>query len=842
MTAMPHETPINPVLIASITLACEDRDGRPISGGREIRFRCPAHQPDAHPSARWNAEHGVWHCDACQAGGGAYQLADLLGVDRDRWPDRSPERPYPRPGPVRLRPVADESSPVKPAPGPGPGQNVAVYPYGDGRRVLRYEPKTFRPEHLVGGQWRRGKGPDPWPLYRQDELPDDRTGAVHVTEGEKDADTLAGVGWVAVSPGSSTTPWQESWTAALAGRSVVIHADNDGPGRKRADEIARLLIDQVASVRIADYSDLLAGGDVSDFLAANDADALAARINGLTPFDASVEDGTGEPWPPLIPIKGPPPPAFPADALGPAIAPMVHATARATQTPEDLAAIVCLGTISTAVRGRFVVQPRPGWTETLVLFLLSLLESGNRKSTVFALLTQPLMAYEQDHAKADRQELARWESRRRSQEKDLAKLEATDETKTPDARHRADALAMELAADRKPAITRLVVDDVTAEKLSRDLHEQGGALGIMSPEGGIFANLGGKYNGGIPALDVFLKGHAGDTIRVGRIGREGEFIARPALTLCISAQPTVADDLRDIPGFRGRGLAARILASFPVSPLGYRDVDPDPTPDELSAQWAGLIASILALEASHHVDPDGTRLPHVLAFSRDADTALTTFRRSVEVQLRPDGALSEIKDWGGKLPGAVVRIAGLLHVAQHAAVGPEQHPVSGDTVRRAIVIADYFAHHARQFFTRLSGRDHLGDARDVLAAIGRLAGDGEEVSRSALLQALRGQNRFATTADLTEPLSVLQDFGHLRLEERPRTAINPATGKAAGGRPPIWIVLRPVQHHPKNPNNSVDGTDEEVVRVFRTPSATIETPAGETDDASDVESDDWEVF
>lgn len=281
-------TLIDPALIASLTRACEDRAGRPISGGREIRFRCPAHQPDAHPSARWNPEKAVWRCDACEAGGGAIELADLLGIDRDRWPDRPPERPYPRPEPVRRPPVVDQPLPAKPA--PGPERIVAAYAYGDDRRIVRLEPKSFRPQYRVGDRWRNGRPhPESWPLYRQDQLPDDLTADVHVTEGERDADTLAGLGWVAVSPGSSSNPWQAAWTAALAGRPVVIHADNDGPGRKRGDEIARLLTGRAASVRMATYADLPPGSDVSDFLSANDAGALAARIEALEPFIAAPE-------------------------------------------------------------------------------------------------------------------------------------------------------------------------------------------------------------------------------------------------------------------------------------------------------------------------------------------------------------------------------------------------------------------------------------------------------------------------------------------------------------------------------------------------------------------------
>ena len=250
MTAMPYPAPIDPELIAAITRACEDREGRPIKGGRELRFRCPVHAPDVHPSARWDLEQAIWHCDACQAGGGAIALADLLGINRERRDGPTSPRP--------TRPPIEPVRPVQPTPGPkptrpsGPRRIVATYPYGDGRQVVRFDPKSFMPRHLVDGHWRNGR-PDPesWPLYRQDELPNDLTATVHVTEGEKDADTLAGLGWCAVSPGSSGTTWQDAWTEALAGRPVVIHADNDPPGRKRAVDLSGILQGRATSVRIA---------------------------------------------------------------------------------------------------------------------------------------------------------------------------------------------------------------------------------------------------------------------------------------------------------------------------------------------------------------------------------------------------------------------------------------------------------------------------------------------------------------------------------------------------------------------------------------------------------------
>lgn len=48
--------------------------------GVEVRFRCPSHSPDEHPSARWNPAKRVWHCDACGEGGDESDLAKRLGV------------------------------------------------------------------------------------------------------------------------------------------------------------------------------------------------------------------------------------------------------------------------------------------------------------------------------------------------------------------------------------------------------------------------------------------------------------------------------------------------------------------------------------------------------------------------------------------------------------------------------------------------------------------------------------------------------------------------------------------------------------------------------------------
>lgn len=84
----------------------------------------------------------------------------------------------------------------------------------------------------------------------------------------------------------------------------------------------------------------------------------------------------------------------------------------------------------------------------------------------------------------------------------------------------------------------------------------------------------GRHSGGAANLEVFLKGHAGDLLRVDRKGRPAEHVEHPALTLGLAVQPDVLRDIARMPGFRGRGLLARILYALPTSTVGRRKIAP----------------------------------------------------------------------------------------------------------------------------------------------------------------------------------------------------------------------------------------------------------------------------
>ena len=155
--------------------------------------------------------------------------------------------------------------------------------------------------------------------------------------------------------------------------------------------------------------------------------------------------------------------------------------------------------------------------------------------------------------------------------------------------------AKEISTFQEIQPLKLFVDDVTAEKLASVLAENHSKAAIVSAEGGIFDILNGIYTKNVN-IDVFLKGHSGDTIRVDRIGRTSESILHPTLTMLLAVQPEVLNGLMTNGTFRGRGLTARFLYAIPRSSLGDRDFYTTPIAESVKTGYTKLIRSMLEVD------------------------------------------------------------------------------------------------------------------------------------------------------------------------------------------------------------------------------------------------------
>lgn len=528
-----------------------------------------------------------------------------------------------------------------------------------------------------------------------------------------------------------------------------------------------------------------AAPDLGTRLAAFNGQSHPEQHNGRN-HEADDIDGPRE-WEKAVPLgRSQPLPDFPVEALPDWLGTYVRRLAWATQTPTDLPAMLVLSVLAAVSGGLARVEVRTGWREPVNLFCAVALPPGSRKSAVFSAVTAPLAEFDREEVERKASAIIEADTARKIAEgaaqvaqAAAAKLTGAD---AADKATEATELAKKAAQIIVPPMPRMSADDATPEALT-SLLAQHHRIAVLSPEGDVFEAMAGRYqSAGGPNLAVYLKGHAGDSIRVDRKGRAPEHIPAPALTLGLAVQPDVLRSIADRPGFRGRGLLARFLYSVPVNTVGGRLIAPEPVPAHVRDRYNGEVRAL----ARSLVDQDelakmaGSEESMVLTISPEAAELIEAFEAELEPRLAPEtGDLSHLADWAAKLAGAVVRIAGLLHLADHLHDGWGA-PIGGETMGKAVSVGRYLTQHAMAVFELMGANPEVERAAVVLRWIERT-----QVTTFTRRDCFRAMPRslFEKVDALDPALALLEDHGWLRAGPAPEP------GPKGGRRPsPVFEV------------------------------------------------------
>lgn len=476
---------------------------------------------------------------------------------------------------------------------------------------------------------------------------------------------------------------------------------------------------------------------------------------------------------PLTPHAEVPP--FPVHCLPDKYARMVETVSNATQTDPAMAGTSALSALSACTGGHALILVRHGWREPLNLYTVTVAAPAERKSPVQQLMAAPLYAAERAlvaNSQAARteaemtKEIAERECTRRAQ--DAARIRTKDDA-TDDEKDNArlGALAARAILDQivVPEAPQLIADDVTPEAVATLLADQGGRLAIISAEGGIFDIIAGRYSKQ-PNMEVWLKGHPGDPIKVNRQSRDPQYIKRPALTLALMIQPAVLSAIAANPPFRGRGLLARFLYARPISRVGHRLIPAPAVDEETQADYATEVAELATGLAGWSGDPA------IMKLTPAARDAVTEIDAALEPTLAGNGELAALADWGGKFVGAVLRIAGNLHFGVHGAEG-FRTPIDVTTMNNAAEIGGYFLACAVNTFAEMGTDQTTNDAVYLLERIRALGCD--EVSERDMFSGCN-RSRFPSMAAMIPALDRLVDHGYLAPQKQSK--------KVGGGRAP----------------------------------------------------------
>jgi len=459
-------------------------------------------------------------------------------------------------------------------------------------------------------------------------------------------------------------------------------------------------------------------------------DTITKALGGRTEFYLPSGKGKAEvktansaenadDWPAPVPLVVlPDVPAFPSQVLPTWMREFVEALAVELQVPLDLPGILVLAAAAAGIGRKVAVSPRPGWKdEPTNIFAMVGLPPGEKKSQTFKKCLAPVLEYERELQERELPNIERAESefkvaelRVQHLQGKLAKAECA--TDRPPLKEELARALEERQAVQVPAMPHLQVDDDTPEKLAQELANQNGRLLVASPEARALENI--SMYGEKPNFDVFLKGHAGDDMKSGRISRGRQAVTKPALTCVFTPQPHVLETLGETEALRGRGFLARWFYSLPVSRVGYRDVDPSPMGEQTEASYRQCMKTLWLSEYATNDDPPEA---HNLTFCPEALRMLNDFLRWIEAELRPGGMLADLAGWGNKLGGLFVRLCGVLHVAGTLFPGApwRRMPISAATAQAALTLArDYAVPHARAAFALMGEDVKVGFAKKVL--------------------------------------------------------------------------------------------------------------------------------
>lgn len=562
--------------------------------------------------------------------------------------------------------------------------------------------------------------------------------------------------------------------------TAIICSDNDDPGREGAAKLAEALAGTVEDIRIIspkpEYKDFreeyraggLSGQDLND------------RAEAAEPNIACFAGHSGGIWE-FFDLEQPALPSIPLQGVPEYLSDTIQAVSEALSVAPDMPAGIALAIGGLCLSQRIIIKPYPDWVEQPNLYVISILDPGERKTQTLRIMTESLEKFEAEENES-RAEAIRESHRKKTLlekriEKSMSKAAGIDDAMARmEIENQIHDLDRELAGLVLTYAIRLLAADITPEKLARLLYENEGRIGIITAEDILSVLTGRQYSqNGESNLSAILSGYSGDTIRVDRQGREPILIHRPAISLCLCVQNDVLKSLRRDRSFRGRGLLDRFIYIIPESRIGSRAIETKPIPDNVKYLYDEAVRRLLR----HPARAEG---PVELGIDPAAMDILNDFRRQIEPRLGRDGDLYPIAGWGSKLPGQIVRIAAILH-GYSDPDGYIGKPIEANSMEVACRIGEYLIEHSRYAF----GAMGIDEDTELAKRIGQWLKTYPETTITKRDIFCRFQSTVGTVEAMDRPLEILIDHGYIRTMEqqkgegRPsvRYEINSDTPKSA---------------------------------------------------------------
>lgn len=425
-------------------------------------------------------------------------------------------------------------------------------------------------------------------------------------------------------------------------------------------------------------------------------------------IDASMQ------WPNPLPLGGTSYEAepYPLEALPQEIKDAVIEVQKYSQAPAPMVAVCALSSISLAAQAYCNVQRDSRLISPCSLFSITFAESGERKTTVDGYFVSAIREYEKAQAEAMQSEVDDYKADMQSWAAKKAGLldgiKANAKKGTPTQEGENQLRSLEQAQPKEPKVPRLLYGDTTPEQLAYSLAKKYPSGGIVSSEAGvIFGSHGMGSDSVMRNLAVLNVLWDGGSHTVDRRSSESFAVRNARLTMTLQVQKEVfVEFMRKAGGLaRSSGFLARFLVAWPESTQGYRPYKRQDAAMLRLDRFHARITQVLSMPITFDESGDGLA-PVTLKLSSPAMTVWEKFYNAVEVELRPDGELSMVRDVASKTADNAARIAALFHVYQHGIDGE----ISEADMASACEVAMWHLTESRRLLTETQQAPELEQA------------------------------------------------------------------------------------------------------------------------------------
>jgi putative DNA primase/helicase len=311
------------------------------------------------------------------------------------------------------------------------------------------------------------------------------------------------------------------------------------------------------------------------------------------------------------------------------------------------------------------VRRVPQLEGAISVYLLTLADSGERKTTADNFFSTAIRAYEAQQAEDADPEVKRYDAAiaawAAEKEGILMAVRAAAKAAQSTEALRLDLFALENNKPKAPRVPRLLRLDDTPEKLAWVLAKEWPAAAILSSEAAIV--FGGHAMGkesvmrNLGQLNVLWER---GILPIGRRTTESFTVKGARLTLALQIQESVLRRFIDQTGgmARGIGFLARFLLAWPESTQGFRPFSDPPKSWPKLAEFNQRMSDILKIPAP--IDEQGTLTPTMLSLSPAAKHAWVEYHDMIEGQLRAGGELYDVRDAASKSADNAARLAALF--------------------------------------------------------------------------------------------------------------------------------------------------------------------------------------